>query len=83
MVTPTSGRRLTTAAAGKHGKFHEFAMSEQGGCAVTLPCKLFLSSGLCCLLAFGEWTKPGWASSPSAAGSAAAREILFNMAHAR
>jgi hypothetical protein len=51
MVTPTSGRRLTTAAAGKRGKFHEFAMSEQGGCPVTLPCKLFLSSCLCCLLA--------------------------------
>ena len=59
MVTPTSGRRLTTAAAGKRGKFHEFAMSEQGGCPVTLPCKLFLSSCLCCLLATGVQAQDG------------------------
>ena len=59
MVTPTSGRRLTTAATDTRENFHEFAISEPGGCPVTLPCKLLVSSCLFCLSALGLQAQDG------------------------
>jgi hypothetical protein len=49
VVTPAS--TLTTGAAILGGNFPQFRISEQGGCALNLLCKLLLCSCLCCQLA--------------------------------